>query len=186
MDSSAIGIFIHVVGGIGMCVALGVEWAALWQLGNAFQPEQVRAAMGIFKGANRVGFISMFINVLVGLYMIWIEWGFVAWIIVSLVALFLVIVLNAAVTRPRMVAVGRALAAEKGMLSKTFHSLANNPLLWFSVQSRVVIVLGITFLMIAKPELTVSVITLGVSIVLGLASAIPFLRRERAQEELAS
>ncbi len=186
MDSSAIGIFLHVVGGIGMCVALGIEWAGLWQLRNVIQPVQVSTAMGVIKGANKVGFISMLVTVVVGLYMIWIEWGFVSWIVVSLVALFLVIVLNIAVTRPHLMAVGRTLAADKGMLSTTFHSQANHPLLWFSIQTRAAIILGITFLMIAKPEWTISVLTLGIAVVLGLASAIPLLRRARVQEKLAS
>ncbi len=183
MDSRAVGIFLHVVGGIGMCVALGIEWIGLWQLRNVIQPVQVRAAMGVIKSASKVGFISMLITVVVGLYMIWIEWGFVAWITVSLVALLLVIALNLAVTRPRMVVVGQTFAKDKGMITGEFHNQANHPLLWFSIQSRVAIVLCITFLMIAKPEFTISVLTLGIAVVLGLASAIPFLRRDRVQEQ---
>ncbi len=185
MDSSAVGIFLHVVGGIGMCVALGIEWTGLWQLRNVIQPVQVRSALGVIKSANRVGLISMVITVLVGLYMIWIEWGFVAWIVVSLVSVFLVMVLNLAVSRPRMMAVGRTLAAERGTLSTSFYSQANHPLLWFSIQSRAAIILGVTFLMIAKPDLTISLFTMGIAVVLGLASAIPFLRREQVQEKLA-
>ncbi len=186
MDSSAIGIFLHVVGGIGMCVALGMEWVGLWQLRSVIQPIQVRTAMGVVKGASKVGFISMLVTVIVGLYMIWIEWGFVSWIIVSLVALLAVIVLNLAVTRPRMVAVGQTFAKDKGMITEAFHHQANHPLLWVSIQSRVAIVLGISFLMIAKPDLTISLLTLVLSAVIGLAAAIPFLRRERVQEKLAS
>ncbi len=185
MDQSAIGIFIHVVGGIGMCVALGLEWVGLRQLRSAILPEHVRTWMGIFKGVVKFGFISMLVTVLVGFYMIWIEWGFVAWIIVSLVAVFLMIVLSMAVTRPRMAALGKTLAMEKGALSKAFYIQANHPLLWISIQSRVTIVLGVLFLMIAKPEATASWLTLGISVVLGLASAVLFIRRERVQEELA-
>ncbi len=186
MEEHAFGLFTHVVGGIGMCVALGIEWAGLWQLRSAILPEQVRTSMGMFKAALRLGFISMLLTVLVGFYMIWIEWGFIAWITVSLIALFLVIVLNMAVTRPRMMAVGRSLAAGKGTLSNAFHLQANHPLLWISIQSRVAIVVGLTFLMIAKPELTISLATLVISVIVGLASAIPFLRHEQAQEGLAS
>lgn len=185
MEEHAIGLFIHIVGGIGMCVALGIEWVSLWQLRSAILPEQVRTSMVTIKSAFKVGFISMLMNVLVGLYMIWIEWGFVAWITISLVAFVLIIVLNVAVTRPRMAAIGHTLVAEKGALAKAYHSQANHPLLWISLQSRVAIVLGITFLMIAKPDLTISLLTLGISIAFGLASAFPFLRRVRAQEELA-
>ncbi len=185
MDSSAIGIFLHVVGGIGMCVALGIEWAGLWQLRNVIQPVQVRAAMGLIKGATKLGFTSMLITVLVGLYMIWIEWGFVAWIVVSLAALLLVIGLNIVVTRPRLLAVGRTFAKDKGVITEAFHNQANHKLLWVSIQNRVAIVLGITFLMIAKPDITISLLTLVVSAIVGLAAAIPFLRRERVQEQMA-
>jgi hypothetical protein len=45
--------------------------------------------------------------------------------------------------------------------------------------------IGIIFLKIARPDLGGSLLTIGVAIVLGLASALPFPRRERAQERPA-
>lgn len=185
MEEHAIGLFLHVVGGIGMCIALGIEWAGLWQLRNAHLPEQARTTMGIFKGAARLGLISMLVTLLVAFYMIWIEWGFVAWITVSLVSIFLVVVLFVAVTKPRIAAMGHMLATEKGALSDLFHRQAVQPLLWISIQSRATLLLGITFLMVGKPEPAISLLTLGVSIVLGLILAIPFFSRERVQEKMA-
>ena len=96
------------------------------------------------------------------------------------------IALAQVVTAPRMAAIGRALAAEKVPLSQTFHSLANHPLLWISIQTRVAIALGIVFLKIAKPDLGGSLITIGIAIVLGAASVLPLLRRERAQAASAN
>ena len=125
---------------------------------------------------------SMLTTVISGFYMMATAWGGVAWIIVTLGALVLVIVLSVALTGPRMVAIGRALATEKGLVSQTFHILANHPLLWISIQTRVAIALGIVFLKTAKPDLGGSLLTIGVAIVLGLASALPVPRRERAQE----
>jgi len=112
-------------------------------------------------------------------------WGSVAWVIVSLGALVLLIVLSAVLTGPRMAAMGRALATEKVPLSQTFYSLANHPLLWISIQTRVAIAPGIVFLKTVKPDLGGSLITIGVAIVLGLASAPPVTRQERAQERPA-
>jgi hypothetical protein len=109
------------------------------------------------------------------------DWGGVAWFYVSLGALVLVIVLSVTLTGPRMTAIGQALSTEKVPLSQTFHSLANHPLLWISIQIRVAIALGIVFLKTTKPDLGGSLITIGVAIVLGLASALPMPRRERAQ-----
>ncbi len=148
-------------------------------------PEPVRAWMGILKSVRKVGFASMLTTVITGVYMMLTDWGGVAWIIVTLGALVLVIALSQALTNPRRTAIGRALATEKGPLSHTFQSLANHPLLWISIRTRVAIALGIVFLKTAKPDLGGSLITIGVAIVLGLASALPVPRLERAQERSA-
>jgi hypothetical protein len=50
----------------------------------------------------------------------------------------------------------------------------------------VAIALGIVFLKIAKPDLGGSLLTIGVAIVLGLASTLLVLRGERAREGLAN
>jgi hypothetical protein len=105
---------------------------------------------------------------------------------VALGALVLVIGLAVAITGPRMAAIGHTLATEKGKLSPTFHSLANHPLLSISIQTRVAIILGIVFLKIVKPDLGGSLLTIGVAVVLGLVSALPMPRRERAQEGSAN
>jgi uncharacterized membrane protein len=112
-------------------------------------------------------------------------WGGEAWIIVTVGSLVLVIALAQGVTTPRMAAIGRALVTEKGPGSQNFHNLANHPLLWISIQTRVAIALGIVFLKIAKPDLGGSLLTIGVAIILGLASALPISRRERVQESSA-
>ena len=108
-----------------------------------------------------------------------------AWIIAAMGSLVLVIALAQVVTAPRMMAIGRALATEKVPLSQIFYSLANHPLLWISIQTRVAIALGIVFLKTAKPDLGGSLITIGVAIILGLASALPMPRRERTPAGLA-
>lgn len=182
MNAYSIALFLHIVGAVGFFVALGLEWTGLWQIRSAMTPQQVRGWMGILKSVRKFGFASMLTAVITGFYMMATVWGSVAWVIVSLGALVLVIVLSVALTGPRMAAIGQALATEKVPLSQTFYSLANHPLLWISIQTRVAIALGIVFLKTAKPDLGGSLITIGVAIVLGVASALPMPRRERAQE----
>ena len=182
MNGYSITLFLHIVGALGFFVALGLEWTGLWQIRSAITPEQVRGWMGILKSVRKVGFASMLTTVISGFYMMATVWGSVAWVIVSLGALVLVIVLSVALTGPRMAAIGRALASEKVPLSQAFYSLANHPLLWISIQTRLAIALGIVFLKTAKPDLGGSLITIGVAIVLGLASALPVPRHEKAQE----
>jgi ribose/xylose/arabinose/galactoside ABC-type transport system permease subunit len=113
------------------------------------------------------------------------EWGPVAWIIVTVGSLVLVIGLAQVVTAPRMAAIGQALATEKGPLSKSFHSLANHALLSISIQTRVAIALGIIFLKTLKPDWGGSLLTVGIAIVFGVASALYNPRGEQAREGLA-
>ena len=97
-------------------------------------------------------------------------------------SLVLVIVLSIALSKPRMMAIGQALATEKGSVPQTLHNLVNHPLLRISIQTRMAIILGIIFLKIAKPDLGGSLLTIGVGVILGVASTLPAARREHAQE----
>jgi hypothetical protein len=186
MSNYSIALFVHIVGALGFFLALGLEWTGLWQIRSAMTLEQIRGWMAIFKSVRKVGFASMATTVITGRYLMATAWGSAAWIIVTIGSLVLVIALAQVVTAPRMAAIGRALATEKGTLSKSFQSLANNPLLWISIQTRVAMALGIVFLKIAKPDFGGSLLTIGVAIVLGIASAVPMPRRERAGEGSAS
>jgi hypothetical protein len=182
MNSFSIALFLHIVGALGVSVALGLEWTALQQIRNARLPEQVRPWMGVLKSTNKLGFPSMLATVITGFYMVLNGIGWVPWILVVLGALVLIIVLSAVLTKPRMLVIGQALAEEKGQVSQTFHNLVNDPILWISIQTRMAIVLGIIYLKIATPGLGGSLLTIGVAIVLGVASALPKFRAVRTRE----
>jgi hypothetical protein len=125
---------------------------------------------------------SMLTILVSGFYMTATVWGGVAWIIVAFWTLVLVGGLPVALTGPRMAAIGRALTTEHGPVSPTLQHLKNHPLLWISIQTRVALALGIVFLMTVKPALGGSLLTIGVAMVLGFASALPMPRHERVQE----
>ncbi len=182
MNDYSITLFFHIVGALGLFLALGLEWTGLRQIRSAMILEQIRAWMGILKSVRKVGFISMLTTVITGIYMMATSWGLVAWLLVSIAALVLVIVLTLAFTGPRMAAIGRALFTAKTPAPQSFHSLANHPLLWISIQTRITIVLGIVFLKTTKPDLGGSLLIIGLAIILGVASALPVPRRERVQE----
>jgi hypothetical protein len=81
-----------------------------------------------------------------------------------------------------MAAVGKALITQKGSVSPSFHNLVNDPILWISLQTRVAIVLGIIFLKIATPGFGGALLTIAVTIVLGIVSALPGFRAVQAHE----
>ncbi len=186
MNDYSIALYLHIVSVRGMFVALGVEWLGLSQLRSARDFGPVRVWMGILKRVPKLGLPSMLVAVVSGLYMMWRAWGGTPWLIVSIGALVLVIALSQVLTRPQMMDIGRTLGAQKGpAVSQTFHSLTNRPLLWISIQTRIAIALGIIFLKIAKPDLTGSLLTIGIAIVLGIASTLPVSTQAQAQERSA-
>ena len=182
MDDNSIALFLHIAGAAGFFVSLGLEWTGLRQIQSAVRLEQVRAWMRILKSVRKVSFTSMLATVITGIYMMLTEWGFVSWIDVSIGALVLVILLSLALTGPRMAAIGQALTKEKEPVSQAFHSLTNHPFLWISIQTRVAIALGIVFLKTTKPDIWGSLITIGVAIILGIASTLPLPRQKQVQE----
>ena len=182
MNTYSIALFFHIIGALGFFLALGLEWIGLWQLRCALRSQEVWTWMGLLKSARRFGFAAMLAIVISGVDLMATAWGRVAWIIVTVGSLILVIALAQVVTAPRMAAMRRALATEQGAVSQAFHRLANHPFLWISIQTRVAITLGIVLLKTVKPDLSGSLLIIGIAIVVGLASALPMPRLERAHE----
>ena len=180
MDAYSVVLFVHIVGVLGIFVALSLEWTGLRQIRAALVPDQVRTWMGILNSTRRMGFASMGTTVITGIYMMLTDTGLVPWLYVSIGALVLVILLSVVLTGPRMMAVGQAMAMGKSTLSSTFYSLANHPLLRVSIQTRIALALGIVFLKITKPELVGSLLAIGIAILLGLASTLQLTRGEPA------
>ena len=182
MNAESIILFLHIVGAIGIFVALGLEWTGLSHLRNAQAPEQVRVWMGMLKSTQGVGFSSMLTTVITGVYMMLTDWGFVPWIYVTIGALILVILLSTLLTRPRIAAIGKAMFMEKGRISINLPTLANHPLLGISIKLRVAIALGIVFLKTTKPELGGSLLAIVVALALGLTTSLYLPRHTRVQE----
>ena len=182
MSIFSLALFFHIVGALGVSVALGLEWIGLSQIHRATVADEIRAILQVVNSTTRFGFISMLATVITGIYMVLAAVGWVPWLLVVIGALVLVIALTRALTAPRMAAIGKAFAAEKGSVSQSFYNLLNDPMVWISIQTRVALILGIIFLKVTTPELGVSLLTIGVAIVLGIASALPRFRTALAHE----
>ena len=182
MSNFSIALFFHIVGALGVSVALGLEWIGLFQIRRATVPQEIRAILKVVSSTTRFGFASMLATVITGIYMVMAAVGWVPWLLVVIGALVLVIVLTRALTAPRLAAIGQALAVERESVSQSFHSLMQDPILWISIQTRVAIILAIILLKIATPGLGASLLTVGVAIVLGILSALPMRRPLQAYE----
>ena len=186
MSNYAIALFLHVVGALGFFVAQGVDWLGLSQIRSTTRPEEAHVIIGVIKSTNRLGFVSILTTVATGIYMLLAYWGWAAWILVVQGALILEIVLFVVLSGPRMAAIEHALDAEERLLSTTFHTLVNHPILWISIHTRTAILLGIVFLKIAKPDVGGSLLVVGIAIILGVASALPTLRPARVPAGLSA
>jgi hypothetical protein len=185
MTSYSIALFLHIVGVLGLFVALGLEWTSLVYLRRASTAEQAREWLGVLGGTRRLGPASLVAILLAGFYMVATAWGWTGWIVVALAAMVLIAVVGASLTGLRIGAVGRAATAESGLLSPEMRQRLHDPLLWTSVQTRTAIALGIVFLMTVKPDLIGALVTIGLAIILGLASALPNWRRAQTQDKVA-
>lgn len=185
MTFYSIALFLHIVGALGLFVALGLEWTSLLYLRRATTIEQAREWLSTFGLLRWVGTSSLGLILLAGFYMMATAWGGAAWTGIALAAMILLAALGGALTGPRMAAVGRAVAAESGSLSLAFRQRLHDPLLWTSIQTRVAIALGIVFLMTVKPGLGEALLVVGVALILGLASALPMWGHDRVKEPLA-
>lgn len=178
----SIALFLHIVGALGLFVALGLEWASLSYLRRAETVEQAREWLSMLNVQRRIYPISWLAILIPGFYMAAIAWRATAWIPTALGAVVLLAVLGAALTGRRMVPIGQSVATESGSISSPLRQRLDDPLLWASLRIRTAIALGIVFLMSVKPELIGSLLTIGVAVILGLAFRLP--ARGRTDEKV--
>lgn len=185
MNAVSISLFFHISGALGMTAAIALEALGLQQVRMATMPMQAGAGLRILGGTRKLGFPSMLLVVLTGLYMMVTGDGPTPWILTTIGAVVLLIALTGT-SGPRMAAVGRALARETAPLSGSFHSIANHPLITISIYTRIAIILGIVFLKTTQPDWTGSLLAIGVAIVLGVGSAFSQSRRVQAHAPASS
>ena len=102
MSIFSIALFLHIVGALGVSIALGLEWIGMLQIRRTTVPQEIRAILKIVQSTTRFGFVSMLATVITGFYMVLNGVGWVPWIFVVLGALLLVIVLTRVLTAQGM------------------------------------------------------------------------------------
>ena len=185
MSVYPIAVFLHVVGALGLFVAMGLEWVIVARLRLAETAAQAREWLGLLGVIRWLSPGSMAAILLAGIYMAATVWGGVGWIVVALVALLLLPPLGALTLR-RLPRIAQDMAGETGPLSVARRQQLGDPLLQVSIQVRTAIALGIVFLMTNKPDALGSAAAIGVAVVLGLAFSFPVLNQARTGAASAS
>ncbi len=171
--------FVHIVGALGLFIALGLEWTSLANLRRATTAEQVQEWGKIIPTLRRLGPASLAAILIPGLYMALTAWRGSTWMWAALASMVLLAALGAP-NGLRLEGVRRAADAERGALSPTLVRQLRNPFLWISIQTRLGIALGIVFLMTVKPGLGEATLVIVAAVVLGVGSSLTGLARSRA------
>jgi hypothetical protein len=163
------------VGVLGLFIAIGLVWISILRLQRAQTMAQVRERISLASVQERLLPTASLLILLAGIYMTVTTWGWkTPWIDVSLAALVVMGTLGGAVINRRLKAMRIASStaeAPGGSIPAELRGQITDPVLWTAVQTNGFTGLGVVFLMTTKLDLMGSLITLAVSLVLGVVSA---------------
>ncbi len=185
MNAYSILVFLHVLGGVGIFIALAIEAIALGRLRSAETLEGARTWTGLLAIPKRLGFPAMLATLVPGAWMMVVNWGPQPWIQAALLGFVAMVLVAVIVSGRGMRRLAEGLRAEAGPgLSAAFRALGTSPALRASLRFRLAVATGILALMTAKPALSGSLLIMGAAVLVGLVPAAPFGRRRSAGARL--
>ena len=184
MTFYSLALFAHIVGVLGLFIAIGLVWISILWLQQAHTTAQVRERINLASIQERLLPASSALILLAGIYMTVNAWGWTTpWIDFSLAALVVMSTLGGAVINRRLKAIRIASSTAEalaGSIPTELKRQITDSVLWTAVQANGFIGLGVVFLMTAKPGLVGSLVTLVVALVLGVVTALLWRPREAA------
>jgi len=111
-----VAVFVHVVGALGLFVAMGLEWVIVARVRLAETAEQARDWLGLLGVIRWLSPASMARSSWRGIYMAATLWGGVGWIVIAVFALLLLPPLGALTLR-RLPRIAQDTDGETGPLS---------------------------------------------------------------------
>ena len=173
MTSYAIGLFIHFLGMVGLFVGYGLEWTASSLLRRSTTSDQVRSWLRIYRLSLPVSGPGLLILILTGGYLASVTGSMKqGWIEAALVGVAFALGIGFVFVLPRMKALRAALPESDAPLSEKGRALIQDPMIMTLIRVRVILALGIVYLMTAKPEsLATGLFILLGSVVVGMLCA---------------
>jgi hypothetical protein len=163
---------LHIVGVLGLFIAMSLELTAVFRLRAAQTTIQVHEWMAVNRVLEKVLPISAVLILASGLYMIFTVWGWShAWIDLSLGLLIVLGALGPAINGPRMKAIHRAVeAAPDGPVLDGLQKRISDPVLRAYALIPGFMALGVVVLMILKLDWIGSVVVIVVAFVVSIIS----------------
>ena len=168
-------VFLHVLGAIGIFVALAIESVSLGRLRNAATLVEARAWVDVHKLSGRLGAIAMIGTIGAGIGLVAQGWGRQPWILGAIVGLVGMMVVGASLSARRARRLRVTLADAAGPdLPDGFRSIRSPTPLTAPLRLRIALGIGIVGLMTVKPGAVGAALILIAAALSGLVAGIPF------------
>src|SRR2546428_2303206 len=133
MNVYSIVLYVHIVGALGLFVALGLEWTALARLRGAATAEEARGALGALAPTRVIGPLSLAAILVAGLYLTATSVGWQGWNVSSLAAMVVIAAVGAAGNTSPMHVLRRAVRPLRGPLHVALRPRLRDPPLSSSI-----------------------------------------------------
>ena len=182
MSFYQLALFIHVMGALTLFGAVALNFASMLRMLQARNVARLSDWARLGLQAGRIIPIALVFIVGSGLYMVSTVWGWqTPWVDVVLATVIGHGIAVQAIENPRLNKLHKdALKAPAGPVPLNVHMLAHDELMWTADLTITTTTVGIIFLMVVKPDLVVSLVVIGITLLIGLALAVPFWLTDHA------
>jgi Predicted integral membrane protein (DUF2269) len=171
-------LYAHLLGAVALFIGQGIEWTASSLFRGASSTEQVRAWLRVFKVSPPLSGIGIAVLLLSGGYLAQLSGAMKqGWIPASLLAIGVALVLGFALILPRMNKIRKTLPSLNEPVSPELRARLTDPILLSAIRIRVLLAVGILYLMAAKLPFTSSLLALLIALAVGLLFSAPVWRR---------
>ncbi len=178
MRMYAIIVFMHIIGAIALLIGLILINISIWRMPDAASVIQLRTWIGLARTADKLLPVGAALILLSGGYMVVAVWGWGhGWVNVSLAALLLVSSLVPTVIAPKLAEIHRAVAdLPDGPVPSSLQTATHVPTLWTSVAVMTAVSMGITVVMVFKPNVLWSITAIVIALMIRLTATVPARR----------
>ena len=178
MGLYSIMLFLHVSSAICLFVGMGIWLFGITAIARAVRVEQVATLADLMLMSRMVVPISAFIVIAAGLTMALTAWGLqTSWIAVALVSLLIIGPIGTWVIDPKVRSiVSLAHTLPDGPIHPALAARIDDRVLRLALHTMTAMLFGIIYLMTTKPALASAIGAMLIAALLGIASAVPFVR----------
>lgn len=181
MSLYSVALYIHIIGAVGLFAGLGIEGVVYSNLKNAATVRQVQPWGGTMRLLRKVFGISFILLLVPGLYLVFEDWGWTAWVISGLVLLTALSGYGSMTGKKIGMTIG-SLNGKEETLTNEVRKKINDPFLMRSYKVKLTTALGIIFIMTIKPGWIGSIISVIAAFTLGLLLDLSSGQKEEVKE----